>query len=102
MFRPDLEGWPPTHAARHTHAQRARYWRDRGEDIGAVAGQPVGHEAPVGHTSDERMPGGNAVVVLQLARQPNQEPDVVDMVAVRRRRPPAIGPALVITVGVDH
>jgi hypothetical protein len=48
------------------------------------------------------VPGVDVVVVLQLARQGDQEPDVVDVVTVGGRRPAPVGPALVVSVGIGH
>lgn len=85
----------------HTHTQRARHRRDRGEDIGTVTRQPVGHEATVGHAGGEDVPGSDVEVVHQLCGQRDQEPNVVEMTAIRRRRPP-VGPAFVVAVRIDN
>ncbi len=99
-------GFPDRHRPRritgHPHAQGPGHRRDRGEDIGTVARQPVAHEAPIGHPGDENVPRSDAVVVLQLVHQPDQEGHIVDVAAIRGRCATPVGPAPVVTVGVDH
>ena len=86
--------------ARHARAQRSGHRRDRGDQVGAITRQAVGHEGTGRHPGDEDPSRRDGEVTGELADQGGQEADVVDALAVGHRRAAAVGPAHVDAVGV--